>query len=303
MALFPLPPVSAETAAFNADLAARLAGAPLPFEVPLEVTRKARAEGKGLFPPAGPLPGSDWVETGNGAVRVRLSLPQGAPRGVYLHIHGGGWTFGAPDQSDAYSQRIARATGLAVASVEYRMAPEHPWPACADDCEAAARWALAEFDGPMAIGGESAGGHLSAITLLRLRSAGMAGRVRGVVLNYGIFDLALTPSARNWGERYLILSTPVIAWFARNLSAGAAAEASPLFADLSGLCPALLQCGTEDPLLDDTLFMAARWQAAGQGAEVALYPGGVHAFDCFDLEIARQAHARQDAFLNACLEA
>ncbi|MEM8698175.1 MAG: alpha/beta hydrolase fold domain-containing protein [Pseudomonadota bacterium] len=298
---------SAETEAFNKRLAGELVAAPRPFDLPVAVTRQARAEGKGIFPPAGPLPGSDWVEipmAPGAAGRVRVSRPDGATRGVYLHIHGGGWTFGCPDQYDGYNQRIARATGLAVVSVQYRLAPEHPWPACAEDCEAAALWALEAFEGPMTIGGESAGGHLSVITLLRLREQGKLGRVAGAVLNYGIYDLAMTPSAKNWGESYMILSTPVIEWFSANLMGGAEdREASPLGADLSGMPPALFQVGTYDPLLDDSLFMAARWQAAGARAELALAPGGVHAFDCFDLEIAREAHARQDAFLNTCLSA
>ncbi|MEL6475875.1 MAG: alpha/beta hydrolase [Pseudomonadota bacterium] len=296
--------VSAETDAFNKDLARKLVAAPRPYDVPIEATRQARAEGRGLFPPAGPLDGSEWVETGApGAGRVRVSRPTGPARGVYLHIHGGGWTFGNPEQSDRYSQRIAAATGMIVVSIQYRLAPEHRWPAQAEDCTAAALWALETFDGPVAIGGESAGAHLSVITLLRLRAAGRLDRVVGAVLNYGIFDLAMTPSAKNWGESYLILSTPVIEWFGENLMAGRAdPEASPLLADLAGLPPALFQVGTNDPLLDDSLFMAARWQAAGGAADLALVPGGVHAFDCFDLAIAREAHARQDAFLNECLQ-
>lgn len=297
--------ISAETAEFNRKLADMLADAPRPFDVPVEQTRAARAAGKGLFPLAGPLEGSDWVEIAGadgGPGRIRLSRPAGPPRGVYLHIHGGGWTLGNPEHLDGYSQRIARATGLAVVSVQYRLSPENRWPGCAEDCEAAARWALDEFNGPMMIGGESAGAHLSAITLLRLRARGLRARVAGVVLNYGQFDFAPTPSVARWGEQYLILSTPVIRWFNQNLMGGQQdAEVSPLRADLTGLPPALFQVGTMDPLLDDTLFMAARWQAAGNRAELAVVPGGVHAFDCFDLEIAREAQRRQDDFLNGLL--
>lgn len=298
--------ISAETAAFHADLTAKLTDAPRPFDVPVETTRRSRAEGKGLFPLAGPLAGSDWIEipgAPGGPGRIRLSLPEGTPRGVYVHIHGGGWTLGNPEHLDGFSQRIALATGLAVASVQYRLSPEHRWPGCANDCEAAADWALGAFEGPMMIGGESAGAHLAAVALLRLRARGISGRVAGAVLNYGQFDFDLTPSVRNWGEAYLVLSTPIISWFNQNLMNGQSdPEISPLGADLSDLPPALFQIGTRDPLLDDTLFMAARWQAAGNRAELAVVPGGVHAFDCFDLTIAREAHARQDNFLNALLD-
>lgn len=297
--------VSAETSKFNAELAATLKDAPRPMDIPVELTRKARAEGRGLFALAGPLEGSEWIAIAGaegGPGRVRLSLPDGEPRGVYLHIHGGGWTLGDPEHQDGYNQRIARATGLAVASVNYRLSPEHRWPGCADDCEAAARWALSEFDGPMMIGGESAGGHLTAVTALRLKASGLIDRVGGLVCNYGMFDFSMTPSMRNWGDDYLILSTPVVAWFLDNLMNGQTdIEASPLYADLAGMPPALFQVGTMDPLLDDTLFMAARWQAAGNRAELAVVPGGVHAYDCFDLPIAHESHARQDAFVNTFL--
>jgi len=299
--------VAPETDAFNAQLEATLAAMPPVHKLPPELTRKARAEGRGVFPKAGPLPGSDWREipgAPGGPGRVRISDPVGAPRGTYLHIHGGGWTLGAPDQYDQHNQRIARATGCRVVSVQYRLAPEHPWPACAEDCEAAALWALAEFPGPLLIGGESAGAHLSMVTLLHLRSRGFSGRVAGMVLNYGVYDLRMTPSMANWGARYLILSTPVTQWFVRNLlpDGGATSPAvSPLLADLGDLPPALFQVGTCDPLLDDSLFMAQRWRAAGNRADLAVYPGGVHAYDMFDLAIARGSWARQDEFVSACL--
>jgi acetyl esterase/lipase len=239
-----------------------------------------------------------------------MSLPgdaaTGRPRGTYLHIHGGGWTLGTPDLYDDHNQRIAGATGCRVASVQYRLAPEHAWPACADDCEAAALWALEEFGGPLLIGGESAGAHLSAVTLLRLKARGQAGQVAGMVLNYGVYDLRLTPSMANWGERYLVLSTPVVAWFCDNLLPGHEGNRdrrgdpaiSPLMADLTGLAPALFQIGTCDPLIDDTLFMSRRWEAAGNRTELAIYPGGVHAFDMFDLDIAHASRIRQDNFVN-----
>lgn len=299
--------VSDETAAFNRKLEETLAALPLPYQVPVALTRKARDEGRGIFPEAGPRPGSDWQEipgAGSRPARVRVSLPAQAPRGTYLHIHGGGWTFNAPQHYDEHNQRIAQAAGCRVISIEYRLAPEHPWPAQREDCRAAALWALESFEGPVVIGGESAGGHLSAVTLLELKAAGRLARIAGAVLSYGMFDLRGTPSVRNWGARYLVLSTPVIDWFAGNLMAGHPPEdagVSPLLADLSGFPPALLQVGTADPLLDDTLFMAARLRAAGGAVDLAVYPGGVHAFDQFDLAIAREANARQDAFIAACM--
>ncbi len=298
--------ISDETAAFNLWLEDELSKIKPVHEVPPELTRQARAEGKGVFPRAGPCEGTDWITfpgAPGGPGRARLSMPDGKPRGTYLHIHGGGWTLGSPDQYDSHNQRIATASGCRVISVQYRLAPENPWPACIEDCEAAMRWVLAKFDGQVVIGGESAGAHLAALVLLRLRTHGKLDALAGAVLNYGIFDLRMTPSMANWGRRYLILSTPTTKWFCRNL-AGPAPEdpaVSPLMANLEGLPRALIQVGTSDPLLDDSLFLANRWRAAGNRAVLAVYPGGVHAFDMFDLAIARASQARQDAFIGQCL--
>lgn len=295
--------VSEETAAFNRRLEAQLAAMPRPWTFAPEIVRAARAEGKGALPLLGPREGSRWEGTGAvaGPGRVRISEPDGEVRGTYLHFHGGGWVIGAPDQYDQPNQALATRSGLRVVSAQYRLAPEHPWPSARDDCLAAAKWALERFDGPLFIGGESAGAHLAAVTAIGLRDAGSGGRMAGLVLNYGVFDMAGTPSCMNWGERYLVLSTPMMRWFFDHVDPDGTArggpEASPVRADLRGLPPALFSVGTEDPLLDDTLFMAARWQAAGNETRLAVYPGGVHGFDMFDLAIARDFHAEVAGFL------
>lgn len=296
-----IPP---EVRAFNAELEATLARLPATHTVDPKLTRKVRAEGRGIFPNQLPHPDCRWEEVGaapGGPGRARVAEPEGKPRGTYLHIHGGGWTIGAPDQSDRRNLALARATGLRVVSVQYRLAPEHPWPACADDCEAAAV-DLAGRKGPLFIGGESAGAHLAVVTLLRLRERGLGGRFRAAVLNYGCFDLAMTPSMAAWGARNLILSTPMVEWFVANLVPDARRlgdpAISPLRARLDGLPAALFQIGTMDPLLDDSLFMAARWLAAGNRAELEVWPGAVHAFDSFETAQAAAADARKAAFLS-----
>ena len=202
-------------------------------------------------------------------------------------------------------EALAKQTGLAVVSVGYRLAPEHPHPAAADDCEAAALWlienARREFGTDrLCIGGESAGAHLAAVTLLRLRDRHRLTPFRGAMLTYGGYDMNLTPSARRWGARNLILSTPIVQkyvdWFAppgiRNDPG-----VSPLLADLSGLPPAIFTIGTLDPLLDDSLFMASRWAAAGNAAELAVHPGGTHAFNAFPIALGRAANQRTYDFL------
>jgi acetyl esterase/lipase len=171
-----------------------------------------------------------------------------------------------------------------------------------------ARTAIGTFGGGIVISGESAGAHLAAVTLLRLKARGLADRIAGAALTYGVFDLRMTPSMANWGPDNLILSTPVVEWFVDNLTAGDRAlradpALSPLLADLSGLPPSLLTCGTADPLIDDTLFMAARLAAAGVAVETRIVPGGCHGFDLFDLAIAREHHAALAGFARARLDA
>jgi acetyl esterase/lipase len=111
----------------------------------------------------------------------------------------------------------------------------------------------------------------------------------------------MTPSQRLFGDRRLVLRTTDIRHFADaflpDVADRRAPDISPLFADLSGLPPALFSIGTSDALLDDTLFMHARWLAAGNQAELAIYPGGAHGFTAFPMTLAREANARMDAFL------
>ncbi|HEX6488322.1 MAG TPA: alpha/beta hydrolase fold domain-containing protein [Candidatus Dormibacteraeota bacterium] len=293
-------------AEFNAQLEKLMAVLPPPDQAPAEKTRQMRRDGTGIFPPPVYLPGARWVDTPSG-VRLRVLRPaSGSPRGIYIHLHGGGWTLGAADLQDPALQNLADATGLVAASIEYRLAPEHPYPAGPDDCEAAVKWLLSEgpsaLDAPawFAIGGESAGAHLAVVTLLRLRDRSA---IAAANLSFGCYDMSMTPSQRQWGDRYLVLSTPVIRWFADNFLPGMDPEArrapdvSPLYARLDGMPKALFTVGDLDPLLDDSLFMYERWRAAGSEAELALYPEAVHGFTAYPFDAAEAALARQYEFL------
>jgi acetyl esterase len=292
-----------ETREFNEQLRVRLAGLPAIQTEPPEVTRRARYEGRGVFPKPVFLPEARWMDADR--VRIRVLAPE-EPRGVYLHLHGGGWTIGAADLQDEGLHAIAVGTGLVVASVDYRLAPEHPYPAGPDDCEAAARWLVdggyLELGAPpfFAIGGESAGAHLAVVTLLRLREAAA---FRAANLVYGAYDLAGTPSQRQFRDA-LILTGDAMDWFTDNFLPGLdgeqrrAPDISPLYADLHGLPPALFTVGTLDALLDDSLFMAARWQAAGNEADLRIYEGGVHGFNAFPTAVAKLANDAQLAFLS-----
>ncbi|CAM5509063.1 Alpha/beta hydrolase OS=Streptomyces tendae OX=1932 GN=GUR47_10815 PE=4 SV=1 [Streptomyces tendae] len=246
--------------------------------------------------------------TVEGGVGVRVFVPDRVD-GVYLHLHGGGWAFGSAGGQDERLWRLAEQARLAVVSVEYRLAPEHPFPAGPDDCEAAARWLVAhaatEFGAErLLIGGESAGAHLAVMTLLRLRDRhGITGAFRAAHLLFGPYDLSMTPSQRSFGSRRLLSNTETVHGSYELFTPGMSPEqrrdpeVSPLFADLAGLPPARIVVGTEDPLLDDSLFMARRWQMAGAPVQLDVVAGAMHGFTLFPLTITRREGRRERDFL------
>jgi acetyl esterase len=278
---------------------------------PTGVTRQLRREGNGPFPPP---TFSDRAETltiegKHGPIGLRVIAPS-RPKGVYLHIHGGGWVIGGVDQQDAWLERLADRANMACVSVDYRLAPEFPYPMGPDDCETAALWLNREAKrrfgtDRLVIGGESAGAHLSAVTLLRLRDRHGLTPFRAANLHAGCYDLALTPSVRRWGMEKLVLNTRDIEMFVRHyLVRGGdvrSPDISPIHADLRGLPRALFTVGSRDPLVDDTLFMAARWAAAGGGAALEVYPAGCHVFIGFPGSNTDKCLARIDDFMiKAC---
>jgi acetyl esterase len=310
--------ILAQTREFNAELERLLGTIPAVNTVPPEETRRARREGRGIWPPPVYVPEARVVEIEGpgGPLQLRIIDPEREPAGTFLHFHGGGWTLGDSDGQDLRLQRLARETGLTAVSVNYRLAPENPYPAGPDDCEAAAVWLLGKegkesvgAPGPLAIGGDSAGGHLAATTLLRLRDRhGITGAFRAAVLQYGAFDLSMTPSQRLWGERNLVLSTPIIGWFADQFLPGRDREqrrdpdVSPLYADLSGMPPAIFTIGTQDPLLDDSLFMEARWREAGHDTELHIWPEAPHGFIGLPMTVADAALSVEHDFLRRTLD-
>ena len=311
-ALFGDAAIDLETANWNAQLIALLSDQPEWWITGPAAMRAARRRGEGPFPAPVmssrartiTIAGKDGRE-----VPLRVIAPA-QPRGIYLHLHGGGWVLGGADMQDPMLERIADNTGQAVVAPEYRLAPEHPYPAGPDDCEAAARWLVEngrrEFGTDrLTVGGESAGGHLTAVTILRMRDRHGYSGFRGANIVYGAFDLAMTPSQRQFGNTRLVLRTIDMQQFYNaflpTITNRRVPDISPLYADLKNLCPALFTVGTRDSLLDDTLFMHARWVAAGNQAELAIYPGGPHGFTLFPTDLAKAATARMDAFLNRVL--
>ena len=310
-ALFRPEAIDEESKQLIARLREMAAGAPPMYTLKPQEVRAARSGGRG---PGGqeilysenavlrtiPGPGGD--------IGLRCFIPEKVD-GAYLYIHGGGWVLGTNDSNDLRLESISKQHNLAVISVDYRLAPEDPYPAGPDDCEAAALWlakaAISEFGTDrLLIGGDSAGAHLAVVALLRLRDRHGMTPYSGAVLGYGFYDPALTPSAANWGPDPVILSTNSLQWFSDHFVAPELhrdPDVNPFFANLRDMPPALLTVGTMDPLVDDTLYMHAKWIAAGNEAELDVHPGGVHGLTGFPTEVGRRALAKQDAFFKRVL--
>lgn len=237
-------------------------------------------------------------------LELRIFAPDGPARAVYLDIHGGGFFMGHPKMGDRSNQAMADTHQIAVVSAQYRLAPEHPWPAGPDDCEAAALWVLGpgrdEFGSvPLLIGGGSAGANLAATTLVRMRDRhDAASEFIGANLVFGVYDLSGTPSQIKLGT--LGFRTMYVG--DRDTESLQNPEISPLYADLNHLCPALFTVGTLDYLYDDSLFMAARWRADGNPTELAIYPASPHGFTAFPTKMTRAANDRTDAWLARILD-
>ena len=301
-ALFSPEAVSEETRAFNAALAERASG-PGIAELGLDFVRSGGLIPKAPRSPRGidrTIPGPDGSD-----LPVRIIAPEN-PRGAYLHLHMGGLVFGSADGQDARLEQIADRTGLACVSVEYRLAPEHPWPAAWDDSEAAALWlaekSKAEFGGDrLAIGGESAGATLAVPTLVRMRDRHGFTGFSAAALTYGNYDTTGSPSNHWNGGAGMIIGEADIAFctgcYAPDPATRRDSDMSAIYAALHDLPPALFTVGTLDCFLDDSLFMAARWAAAGSHAELEIWPGAVHGFTAFPYALAEEANARIDSFL------
>jgi len=212
--------------------------------------------------------------------------------GVVMHMHGGGWVCGNAQSDHNLCDELAARAGMTVVSVDYRLAPEHPFPIPIEDCLSVARWLIAnsgkEFGSDrLFITGCSAGAHLAAMTLLGLGPQAL--RFGATALYYGVFDLGLTPAARMArDEEHPDLSTTSLArmidWFTPRLrrEQRQVASISPLYAPVPELPDTLFLVGGADILTDDTLQLARRW-AERNTVHLALYPGAPHGFNAYDV--------------------
>jgi acetyl esterase/lipase len=253
--------------------------------------------------PVTPPPSVKYIPGPVGNLAIRIFKPD-TIRAVVMSIHGGGWSAGSAASDDVFNDHLARTCKVAVVGVDYRHAPENPFPACIDDCKAVAKWlinnALKEFGtDKLFISGASAGGHLSAVVTLYIRDSLHAiNKVRGVNLIYGCFDLSRTPSNRMATDSTLLIPKKYIddtyklvfpGWTKEKLQNP---QYSPLYADLKNLPPALFTIGTADPLIDDTYFMEARWRLAGNKTYLATYPESSHGFNYFPTAMAAAANKK-----------
>jgi len=224
-----------------------------------------------------------------GPVPLRAYGPEGSgPHGIVMYFHGGGWVLGDLDTHDAICRSLAAASNCVVVSVHYRLAPEHPYPAAADDAYAATCWVAehaASLGGDatrMAVAGDSAGGNLATTTALQARDR-QGPPLKFQLLVYPVADHDFeTKSYLENAEGYQLTRNAMV-WFwdlyVPRISDRDQAYASPLRAsDLSRLPPALVQTAEFDPLRDEGEALAARLQDAGVPTKLTRYDGTIHGF-------------------------
>jgi acetyl esterase len=247
-------------------------------------------------------------------VSVDVLVPNGKPPfPVLVYLHGGGWSIGSPTSHARLTRELACAASALVVSVDYRLAPEHPFPHPLDDCAAAIRWAVAnarEYGGDpqrLAVGGDSAGGNLTAAALT---SAVRDLPVRAALLLYGAFDVASVASDY---RVFAPTDDPVLPEHTARLMLEAYISSgvdprdprvSPVNADLRSFPPSFLIVGAADPLLGETLEFARRLAASGVEIDARVFAGMPHAFMQLPmLDECGQAIALAGAFLHSRLAA
>jgi acetyl esterase/lipase len=224
---------------------------------------------------------------GRGEIAAEWLEPPAARGGAaLLYLHGGGYVIGSPRSHRHLAAALGAAAGAATLVPEYRLAPEHPFPAAVEDAVAAYRWLLARGVAPggIAIAGDSAGGGLTVATLLALRDRGLPLPAAGVCISPWV---DLTCGGASYASRAAsdpIVTQAGIVEMARAYLGAAdprAPLASPLFADLAGLPPLLVHVGSDEVLLDDAVALAERARAAGVAATLEIWPDMIHVWHWF----------------------
>ena len=279
---------------------------PPAHEVPVHQARAAHeAETERLSGPGEPVAEVEDVRIPGprGELPLRLYRPAAA-RGTVAYLHGGGWAVGTIESFDAVCRALANAAGAAVASVGYRLAPEHPHPAAIEDGVAAVRWLARRADGPLAIAGDSAGGNLATVVARRVRGE-VPLRLQALI--YPVCDAGLnTPSYREFGEGYGLTAAGMRRYWELYLDGrdGLAPDCSPLRApDLAGLPPAHVLTAEADVLRDEGEAYAEALRRAGVAVTLRRCEGTIHGFWRWQAAaaIARRAVGEVGAALRAAL--
>jgi len=229
-----------------------------------------------------------------GMIDARLYVPPQAaadPPPLLVYFHGGGWVIGDLDTHDDPCRFLAARSGAALLAIDYRLAPEHPFPAAVEDAEAAYRWAredagrLGVDPGRIAVGGDSAGANLATVVCLLARDAGLPLPAMQLLIYPATDCAAEAPSRRTFGEGFL-LTRRDMDWFEEHYLPPPIDRADPRAsvlraADLSGLPPAYLAIAGFDPLRDEGLAYAQRLREAGVRVASRTHPGLIHSFANF----------------------
>jgi len=305
--------ISKDIHQMNEHISSLLTNAPPSHEIPFDILQEIRRNGGGLFPYQSFSDQAEnrTVEYNSRKVPVRV-FNFANPKFIYLHIHGGGHCIGAADMQDQSLEKISRNLSCVVISIEYRLAPDNPYPAAPDDCETVALWLVEnskkEFNTEkIIIGGESAGANLSAVTLQRLKNKNMLEPFKGANLIYGSYDARLTPSTlrKKDSDEVFLLSYEMIRKFRDSYFQGnidlSSPDVSPIQGDLSGMPPALFTVGTRDLLLDDSLFMYGRWLSYGSHASILIIAGADHAFNAFQSETTSSVENKISEFIKSVI--
>ena len=213
-----------------------------------------------------------------------LDVPRSRPDRIFLYFHGGAFTVRLPKLQTAMVARWCRALGARALMVRYRLAPEHPFPAGPDDCLAAYRWLLDHCGdaSQIVIAGDSAGGNLTLVTLLRARDAGLPLPGAAVMLSPAVDFSASGRSAVVNEEADPLFTLPMLRWlgemYLTEPDLYLSPNVSPLIGDFTGLPPLLFQVGSSEMLLDDSTRAAAKAHAAGVTVQLDVFEGMPHVF-------------------------